>query len=61
MKVYLYKNLDKDAFNNIKTAIGYLPKSASCKISYVNFVNWQKLQKIDNFVQVVPLFDIKLK
>ena len=33
MRVDLDKKLDKYAFNNIKTAIGYLPKSALRKIS----------------------------
>ena len=47
MRVGLGKNLDKYVFNTIKTAIGYPPKSALSKISYVN---WHKLQKIDNFV-----------
>ena len=31
------KNLDKAIFHTIKTAIGYPPKSAWDKISYVNF------------------------
>ena len=47
MRVDLGKNLDKYVFNTIKTAIGYPPKSALGKISYVN---WHKLQKINYFV-----------
>ena len=36
MRVDLDKNLDKDKFNTIKTAISYPLKSALGKISYVN-------------------------
>ena len=37
MRVNLNKNLDKDVFHTIKTAIGYPPKSAWNRISYVIF------------------------
>ena len=45
MRVDLDKNLDKDAFNNIKTAIGYPPKSPLSKISSVNFCKLAKITK----------------
>ena len=57
MRVDLHKQLDKDAYNNIKTAICYPPVLALCKISFVNFsIN---SENIDNFGQAVPHFDIK--
>ena len=46
MRVDLDKNLNKNVFHTIETAIGYAPKkSAWNKISYVIFVIWHKLQK----------------
>ena len=45
MRDDLDKILDKDVLNTIKTAIGYQPKLALDKISYVNFLDWYKLQK----------------
>ena len=35
----------KDAFNNIKTAIAYPPKSALCKIDYVNVYKLAQITK----------------
>ena len=59
MRVDLNKNLDKDVFHTIKTAIGHPPKSAWNKISYVNFRKLAQIaKKIDDFG---PPFDIKLK
>ena len=45
MKVDLDKNLDKDMFHTIKTAVGYPPKSASKKISYLNFCKLTQIRK----------------
>ena len=45
MRVDLDKNLDKDAFNNIKTAIGYPSELALCKISCVNFCKLAQITK----------------
>ena len=60
--VDLGKNLDKDVFDTIKTAIGYLPKSAWNKISYVNIFKLAQItKKLIISGQVVPLFDIKFK
>ena len=56
MRVNLDKNLDKDVFHIIKNAIGYPPRSAWNKISYVN---WRKFPK--NISQAVPPFHLKLK
>ena len=54
----LYKNMS----NTIKTAIDYPPKLALDKISYVIFFQIGKnYEKIDNFGQVVLLFEINLK
>ena len=63
------KNLDRNVFYTIKIVIGYLPKLAWNKISYVNFCKLAQItKKNDNFEQVVPPFsvislhfDIKLK
>ena len=54
MRVDLDKKLDKDVSNTIKIAIGYPPKLALGKISYV-------YEKIDNCGQIGPLFEINLK
>ena len=49
-------------FSTIKTAIDYPPKLALDKISYVIFFQIGKnYEKIDNFGQVVLLFEINLK
>ena len=62
MRVELDKNLDNDLFHTIKTAIGYPPELAWNKISYVNFCKLTQItKKSDNFGQVMPPFDIKLK
>ena len=62
MIVDLDQNCDKDEFNNIKTAIGYTPKLALYKLSYVNFCKLPQItKKNDNFRHVVPHFDIKFK
>ena len=63
MRVDLDKKLDKDVLHNIKTLIGYPPELARNKISYVNFCKLTQFtkKKTDNFGQVVPPFDIKLK
>ena len=45
MRADLDKKLDKDAFNNIKTAIGYPPKLALRKISYINFCKLAQIAK----------------
>ena len=45
MRVDLGKNLDKNMFHAIKTAIGYAPKLAWNKIGYVIFINEYKLRK----------------
>ena len=58
MKVDLDKNLDKDVFHTLKTAIGYPPELSWNKISNVNFC---KLTQTDNFGQVLPPFDINVK
>ena len=50
MRVDLDKDLDKDAFSNIKVAIGFPPKLALCKIRYVNFC---KLTQITNKLIIV--------
>ena len=56
------KTFYKNVSNTTKTAISYPPKLALDKISSVYiFLNWHKLQKIDNFGKVVLLFDINLK
>ena len=48
--------------NTIKTAIDYPPKLALDKISHVIFFQIGKnYEKIDNFGQVVLLFEINLK
>ena len=60
MMDYQVKTLFKVS-NTITTVIFYPPKSALDKISYVNFLIWHKLQKNDNFEQVVLLFDLNLK
>ena len=39
------KTLYNDVSNTIKTTIGYPPKLALHKISYVKFFNWHKLRK----------------
>ena len=39
------KNLDKDVFHTIKTAISYPPESAWNKISYVNFCKLTQITK----------------
>ena len=62
MRVDLDKNLDKDIFHTIKTTIGYPPELPWNKISYVTFCKLtQTTKKFDNFGQVVPPSDIKLK
>ena len=45
MKIDLDKNLDKDLFRTNKTAIGYPPKLACNKISYVNFCKLAQITK----------------
>ena len=57
------KTLYKDVSNIIKTAINYPPKLALDKISCVIFfLIWNKYKEnIDNFGQVVLLFDINFK
>ena len=45
MRVDLYKNLDKDVFDIIKTAIGYPPQFAWNKIIYVNFCKLAQITK----------------
>ena len=45
MKINVDKNLDGDVFHTIKTAIGYPPKSASNKISYINFCKLTEITK----------------
>ena len=53
------KNLDKDVFHVIKTAI---PELSWKKISHENFCKLTQItKKMDNFRQVVPPFEIKLK
>ena len=60
--VDLDKNLDKDVFPTIKTTIDYSPESACNKIGYINFCKLTQItKKNDNFGQVVPPFDMKLK
>ena len=60
MTIDLDKNLDRDAFINIETAISYSPESALCKLSYVIFRKLAQItKKIDMFRQVVLRFDIK--
>ena len=62
MRVELDKNLDKDMFHTIQTAISYPPELAWKKISYMYFCKLTQVTKIkDNFGQVVPTFDINLK
>ena len=60
MRVELNKNFDKGVFYTIKTAIGYHQNRLGTKLVTQVFVNCHKLQKIDNFGQVLPPFDIKL-
>ena len=61
MRFDLDKDLDNDAFNNIKNTMSYPPKSNLCKISYANFCKLAKsTKKNDNFGQVVPPFNINL-
>ena len=45
MKVDLNKNLNKDVFHTIKTAIRYPPESAWNKISYVSFCKLTQITK----------------
>ena len=45
MRVNLDKYLDKDVCNTIKTAIGYPPKLAWGKISYINFCKLAQITK----------------
>ena len=45
MRVDLDKNLDKDMFNTIKTAISYPLKSALDKISHVHFCKFPQITK----------------
>ena len=56
------KNLGKNVFHTIKTAIGYTPKLAWNKISYAHFFKLAQItKKLIILGQVVPLFGIKLK
>ena len=62
MRVDLDKNLNKDVFYIIKSAIGYPSTLAWNKISHLNFCKLAKIIKEnDNFVQVVYPFDTKFK
>ena len=47
------ENFDKDAFNNIKTASVYQPKSTLIKISYANFCKLAQITK--KFIILVKL------
>ena len=61
MRVGLDKNLDKDVFHTIKTAMAYPPELAWNKISYINFCELTQIaKKFSNVRQVVLPFDIKL-
>ena len=61
MKVNTDKNLDKDVFNTIKTAIDYPPKAAWNKITYINFCKLAQIKKtLIISGQIVPPFNIKL-
>ena len=53
MMVDLDKNCDKNELNNIKTAIGYPPKSVLFKISYVIF---SKLAQISKKLIILGVF-----
>ena len=47
------ENFDKDAFNNVKTASVYQPKSTLSKISYANFCKLAQITK--KFIILVKL------
>ena len=45
MRVNVDINLDKDAFHNSETPVGYPPKLTLHKISYINFCKLAQLMK----------------
>ena len=61
MKVDPDKGFNKDVFYTIETASGYQTKSAWNKFIYVNFYKFPKIQKKDDFEQVVLPYYIKRK